>query len=86
MKTTATKYLEITEAKYVSGYKLRLVFSDDTSRLMDFGPFLKQAGNPMFTKYRLMRRFKSFRLHYGNVMWGDYDMLFPIADLYRGEI
>jgi hypothetical protein len=25
-------------------------------------------------------------LDYGDLMWGDYEMIFPIADLYRGEI
>ena len=39
------KYLEITEATYVAGYKLRLVFNDGTKRVMDFGPFLRQAQN-----------------------------------------
>lgn len=86
MKTTATKYLEITEAKYVSGYKLRLVFNDGTTRVMDFEPFLRRAQNPDLTQYRQSRKFKSFRLHYGNLMWGDYEMLFPITDLHRGEI
>jgi hypothetical protein len=86
MKTTAIKYLEITEAEYVSGYKLRLMFNDGTSRIMDFEPFLRRAQNPDLAQYRQSRKFKSFRLHYGNLMWGDYEMLFPIADLHRGEI
>ena len=85
MKTT-TEYLEIAEVKYVSGYKLRLVFKDGVSRVMDFEPFLRRAQNPDLTQYRQLRKFKSFRLHYGNLMWGDYEMLFPIADLHRGEI
>ena len=25
-------------------------------------------------------------LHYGDLMWGDFEMIFPIADLHRGEI
>ena len=86
MKTQKTNYLEITEAKYVSGYKLRLTFSDSTVRVMDFEPFLRKALNPDLTQYRQVRKFKSFRLHYGDLIWGDYEMIFPITDLYKGEI
>ena len=86
MKTQTTNYLEITAAKYVSGYKIRLTFNDGTARVMDFEPFLRKAGNPDITKYRQLRHFKKFHLHYGDLMWGDFEMIFPIADLHRGEI
>jgi len=86
MKTQTKKYLEITEAKYVSGYKIRLTFNDGMERVMDFEPFLRKATNPDITQYRQMRKFKSFRLDYGDLMWGDYEMIFPITDLHRGEI
>ncbi len=86
MKTQTTIYLEITEAKYVSGYKIRLTFNDGTKRIMDFEPFLRKARNSDLTQYRQLRKFKNFRLHYGDLMWGDYEMIFPIMDLYRGNI
>ena len=86
MKTRTTNYLEITEAVYVSGYKIRLAFNDGTKRVMDFEPFLRKARNQDLTQYRQLRKFKRFRLHYGDLMWGDYEMIFPIMDLYRGNI
>ena len=86
MSNILTQYLEITEAIYVSGYKVRLTFNDGTMRVMDFEPFLRKAGNPDLTQYRQLRKFKSFRLHYGDLMWGDYEMIFPITDLHAGEI
>jgi hypothetical protein len=86
MKTQTMDYLEITEAKYVSGYKIRLTFRDGTVRVVDFEPFLRKARNPDLAQYRQVRKFKSFRLHYGDLMWGDYEMIFPITDLYKGEI
>ena len=86
MKALTKNYLEITEAKYVSGYKIRLKFKDGFVRIMDFEPFLRKSNHPDITKYRQMRKFKSFRLDYGDLMWGDYDMIFPITDLHRGEI
>ncbi len=86
MKTPTTNYLAITEARYLSGYKIQLTFSDGAVREMDFEPFLRKARNPDLAQYRQLRKFKAFRLHFGDLMWGDYDMIFPIADLYAGEI
>ena len=80
------KHLEITEATYVAGYKLRLVFNDGNKRVMDFEPFLRQAQNPMLTQYRQLKKFKSFHLHHGDLMWGDFEMIFPIEDLHCGKI
>jgi hypothetical protein len=61
-------------------------FNDGTRRIVDFGPFLRSARNPMFTKYRRLKQFKSFHVQHGDLMWGDFEMIFPIDDLYRGEI
>ncbi len=86
MKTRTTQYLEVTEAKYVSGYKLLLTFNDGAVRVVDFGPFLAKARNPDTTDYRDLKKFKSFHIHEGDLMWGDYQMIFPIMDLYHGTI
>jgi Protein of unknown function (DUF2442) len=86
MKTSAPQFLEVTEAKYVSGYNLLVNFDDGTRRVVDFGPFLKQAKNPMITKYRSIKEFKSFHIRNGDLMWGDFEMIFPIMDLYEGNI
>ena len=86
MKSSTTNYLGITEATYASGYRIRLTFSDGTVRIVDFDPFLRKARNPDLAQYRQLRKFKTFRLHYGDLMWGDYEMIFPISDLYVGKI
>jgi|SRR5208283_4173153 len=86
MKAVATQYLEVTEAKYVSGYRLLLTFNDGEVRVVDFGPFLEKARNPDTTDYRDLKKFKSFRIEYGDLIWGDHQMIFPIMDLYRGSI
>jgi hypothetical protein len=86
MKAATTKYLEIVRAEYLSGYKIRLAFNDGMVRVMDFEPFLRKAMNPDITKYRQLRNFKKFHLHYGDLMWGDFEMIFPIMDLYEGNI
>lgn len=86
MKAQATDFLEVTDAKYISGYKLLLTFNDGAVRLVDFGPFLAKARNPDTTDFRDLRRFKRFHIQDGDLMWGDYQMIFPTLDLYRGNI
>lgn len=86
MKTSAPTYLEVTQAEYVSGYQVRVSFNDGTTQVVDFEPFLRKARNPDLTQYRQLRKFKNFRLHYGDLMWGDYEMIFPINDLHVGVI
>jgi len=86
MKTTATEYLDVTDAKYVSDYKIKLSFNDGMVRVVDFGPFLAKARNPDTTDYRDLNKFKSFRVEDGDLIWGDFQMIFPITDLHEGKI
>jgi len=86
MKAQTTNYLEIVGAEYATGYQIHLSFNDGTHRVMDFEPFLKKAQNPMISKYRRLKEFKSFHISNGDLMWGDFEMIFPIEDLYQGKI
>ena len=79
-------YLRAIEATYVPRHRVDIKFNDGTRRVVDFGPFLKQARNPMFTKYRSTEEFKSFHIQDGDLIWGDFEMIFPIMDLYEGNI
>ena len=76
----------VEEAEYVDDYKLHLIFSDGLERLVDFGPFLRRSLNPLIRKYLNEEHFKNFTLQYGDLFWNDYDLCFPIADLYEGQI
>jgi hypothetical protein len=78
--------VDIEAAEYEGGYKLRLVFSDGKERIVDFEPFLSNSLNPMIRKYLNLDNFKNFTVEYGDLMWNDYDLCFPIADLYEGRI
>jgi hypothetical protein len=31
-------------------------------------------------------RFAAFRIESGDLVWGDYDLCFPIIDLYRNQL
>jgi len=78
--------IEIQKTEYLGNYKIRLTFSDNNEKVIDFEPFLKKAKNPMTRKYLDIDKFKDFQLEYGDLTWGDYEMCFPIWDLYEGKI
>ena|ERR1035437_1507679 len=86
VKSRPTKVINVVEAAYVDGYRLQVTFDDGVTRVIDFEPFLRQARNPMTTKYLDPRKFKQFKIDWGNLTWNDREMIFPIMDLYRGTI
>ena len=79
--------LAITEAQYTADYCLQLTFSDGTTQVVDFGPFLQNHPHPAHNKYRQLANFKRFRIERGNVVWGrDWDLIFPISQLHQGYV
>lgn len=81
-----TKYYHILNAFIVDDYILKIVFSDTFIQTVDFGPFLKSSTNPQITKYLDTDLFWSFEIKEGELIWGDYDLLFPIHQLREGKI
>jgi hypothetical protein len=78
--------IAIKNAEYIKGYKIKLVFSDKKERIINFEPFLKQAQNPMTRKFLDIDEFRKFKIEYGDLIWNDYEMCFPIIDLYEDNI
>lgn len=78
--------IEIVRAIHIAGHVIELEFSDGTERLVDFGPFLKRSRHPQMRAYLNASRFAKFELRDGEVMWNDYELCFPVADLYEGRI
>lgn len=78
--------LRIDSAKYLSDFAIRIKFSDGKEKLIDFKPFLTKSLHPSIKKYLDEKRFSSFSLTAGNLNWNDYDLIFPILDLYNGKI
>ena len=76
----------IQQAEPAGDFKLRLLFSDGAVQTVDFGPFLRQSRNPLVQAYLDPAAFAGFTLKDGDLMWGDYDLCFPIADLYEGSL
>ena len=80
------KTIAITQAKYLGKYEIRFTFSDQTSRIIDFGGFLSHSNNPMTRKFLDKKLFKGFKIEFGDIVWNDYELCFPIQDLYEGNI
>ena len=78
--------IEIKSANYIGDFAIRLVFSDGTMRLVDFKPFLENSLHPSIRKYFNENQFKLFEIVDGNLNWNNYDLIFPLDDLYQGKI
>ncbi|HZK97321.1 MAG TPA: DUF2442 domain-containing protein [Prolixibacteraceae bacterium] len=78
--------ISIDKAEYIGDYKIRFSFSDGLERVIDFGSFLKNAKNPMTKKFLDKQLFEKYTIEYGDIIWNDYEMCFPIWDLHEGKI
>jgi hypothetical protein len=78
--------ISILRAEYLVDHKIKFRFSDETERIVDFSRFLNQAKNPMTRKYLDEKLFRDFTIQHGDIIWNDYELCFPIWDLYRGEV
>ncbi len=78
--------ISITKAEYLEEYKIQIYFSDGVEKAIDFSNFLLNARNPMSRKYLDEKEFKNYSIVYGDIIWNDYEMCFPIWDLHEGTI
>ncbi len=85
MKKT-NKVIQITGAKYLKKYTLEITFSDHKTQVIDFELFLKRSTHPDIVKYQNINKFKKYQIQDGELMWGDFEMIFPIMDLYNNKI
>ena len=81
------KAISVSKAAYIDGYKLEVEFNDNKKHVVDFGNFLNTHSHPQYNKYKKPENFKKFKIENGNIVWGkDWDMIFPVYDLYQGKI
>lgn len=78
--------INITAAEQVGEYSLRLTFDDGAVQTVDFKPFLSLSRHPDIRAFLEPSRFASYRIEHGELVWGDYDLCFPIADLYQNRL
>jgi len=75
--------IEIIKAAYLYDYRIELKFSDNKIQIVDFKVFLENAQNPITRKYLDINLFKNFKIEFGDLVWNDYELCFPIIDLYE---
>jgi hypothetical protein len=78
--------LEVVHAERVGVYSAELKFSDGHRSLVDFEPFLSGSLNVETRQFLDSDKFGAFRIEWGNLVWGDYEMCFPIEDLYACKL
>ena len=81
-----TDVIEITAANYAGDFTIRIYFSDNSVKIVNFKLFLTKSLHPSISKYLDETLFKQFQIINGNLNWNDYDLIFPVYDLHEGEI
>lgn len=85
-KHTGKAHLYIVEAHYIGDFKISLTFNDGSTKMVSFRPFLENAKHPAIKKYLDEEQFKNYDVKDGNLDWNNFDMCFPIEDLYKNTI
>ena len=78
--------ISVEKVNHIGDFKLELEFNDKTRQIVDFYPFLSHSLNPLIRKYLSPKEFAKFAIDEGDLEWNDYDLCFPIADLYENKI
>ena len=78
--------INIVAAQQIGAYRLRLVFDEGSSKEVNFEPFLTHSHHPEIRAFLKPERFSSFKVQYGELVWGDYELCFPLMDLYHNTI
>jgi len=78
--------ISIVHADYKGDYLIQMEFSDGVKKVIDFENFLRKAKNPMTQKYLDKSLFCTFSIEYGDIVWNNYEMCFPVWDLYEGRV
>lgn len=77
----------IEEAHSVGNLTVEMTFNDNTIQRVNIGEFIHSHPRPQYDKYLDEREFAKFTLDDGNIVWGeDWDLIFPIEQLYAGAI
>ena len=80
------KSIKITKVDHLHDFILKLTFNDEKVQEVDFRPFLENAQHPEIAKYLDINLFMQYELADGDIIWNDYDLVFPIWDLYSNSL
>ncbi len=78
--------IEIDYAKYIGDFVIRIHFKNGIEKVVDFKPFISNSSHPAIRKYLQKKLFRKFEILNGNLSWNDYDLIFPVSDLFQGRI
>jgi len=84
-KSQMPKAVRIDAAEYLPTCKMKLRFDDGQESLVDLAPFLSQSRHPAVQVYHDLKRFCKYTLEDGFLHWNDFDLVFPMSDLYARE-
>ena len=78
--------ISVVSARYISPLSVCLAFSDGTEKTVDVGSFIRKHPHPQYNSYLDEKKFKKFKIEFGNIVWGkNWDLIFPIDKLYIGH-
>ncbi len=80
------KTIKIESAKYIGKYMIHFYFSDGVEQVVNFGPFLENSRHPEIRSFLSPKKFRQFSIQSGELMWGDFDLIFPIMDIYQNNL
>jgi len=80
------QFISIENATYIDEYKIYLKFNDGKENIVDFQNFIEKSNHPDIKKYQDKKLFQNFIFEHGEIEWNDYELAFPIYDLYKGQI
>lgn len=78
--------INIVKPQAAGEHRLHLAFDDGKEQIVDFLPFLSRSQHPEIPQWLNPAGFSSFRLEYGELVWRDWGLCFPIMDLYRNDL
>jgi len=84
-KVTDIDVLEIKSAKYTGDYAIHILFNDGLDKIVHFKYFLTNSQHPSIRSYLNEHKFSQFSIVDGNLNWNDYELIFPLEDLYEKE-
>jgi len=74
----------VIKAKYLKDYEVVVYFSDGQARQIDLLPFLESTKLVLVKKYLDKNLFKTVRVEYGTLCWGDNEFDINPIDIYNG--
>ena len=79
-------HLKVENARLIAPFQLSISFSNGEMVEVDFENFIISSSKPDVRKFKDENLFKDFKIEHGNLVWGDFEMIFPVSDLYSGNI